>query len=301
MKPAKPKTAIALMLLATAAGSLGQAQPPLPSDTLPLTADADVPPNYVVEFLIFAYNDFNPVEEEFAPEAPHWPESLTDVRLTSMPETLPSGSADWYLDTLTAPADPAADYPAAAANPGSDAATTANAAVGAPVDEYGNTIGSTPAPVDEGHWYRMLAPDELELGRAFARLNALDAYTPLLHAGWSQATLYEDEAQPFELAWLGKLQPAGSIRLHRSRFLHLTLDVSLQDNYRYWQAPLAADASWPLAEFLRPLTYHIDIQRRVRSGELHFFDHPAFGVLVMIRPAPEIPDPAGSNPTGPAA
>jgi hypothetical protein len=142
--------------------------------------------------------------------------------------------------------------------------------------------------------------DELELGRARARLAALGAYTPLLHTGWSQATLLEDEARPFELAYLGRLQPAGSIRLHRSRFLHLTVDVSLQNDYRYAQNAPRMDSRWPLAELAGPVRYRIQAQRRVRSGELHFFDHPAFGILVVVRPAPADPTSDGNVPAGPA-
>ena len=44
--------------------------------------------------------------------------------------------------------------------------------------------------------------------------------------------------------------------------------------------------------------------RRTRSGELHYFDHPAFGLLVMVRPAPEEAEPTDgllTPPLGPAA
>jgi len=33
-----------------------------------------------------------------------------------------------------------------------------------------------------------------------------------------------------------------------------------------------------------PVVFQIDEQRRVRSGELHYFDHPGFGVLVQVTP-----------------
>ncbi len=300
----KPAVAATLILVSMLGAGLAQTQTRLFPDAISPDADNDAPPVYIVEFLIFAYNDFNPFEEEFPPEKPQWPDSLLDVRLTSTPERLPSGSAAWYLDSLGDPVDLSPEPEPDATGSAADAEIPTGATIGdqaAPVDEYGNTIASAPASVEDGRWYQMLEANELELGRALARLDTLDAYTPLLHAGWSQATMYEDEAQPFELAWLGKLRSAGSIRLHRSRFLHLTVDVRLQDNYRYLQAPLPANAEWPLAEFMRPPTYRIDIQRRVRSGELHFFDHPAFGILISVRPAPETPDAADDAASGPAA
>jgi len=148
----------------------------------------------------------------------------------------------------------------------------------------------------------MLEPDVLSLDRAFARLDNLDAYTPLIHTGWSQETLLEEEAQAFDLMLLGSLRPSGTIRLHRSRFLHLTLDLVLQDDYRYTFAPLAFDdPNWPLAEIVGPLRYRLDVQRRIRSEEVHFFDHPAFGVIITVRPQPEDPEADGETPVGPAA
>jgi len=45
-----------------------------------------------------------------------------------------------------------------------------------------------------------------------------------------------------------------------------------------------------LEEITLPPRYELHIQRRTRSGEVHFFDHPAFGVLVVVRPAPEEPE-----------
>ena len=37
---------------------------------------------------------------------------------------------------------------------------------------------------------------------------------------------------------------------------------------------------------LRP-RYAINTDRRARSGELHYIDHPAFGVIVLVTPEPE--------------
>jgi len=44
----------------------------------------------------------------------------------------------------------------------------------------------------------------------------------------------------------------------------------------------APDASAPPAR--TPVVFQIDEERRVRSGELHYFDHPGFGVLVQVTP-----------------
>lgn len=327
MKPTLSRAALAIPLLAAVLPAVLLAQLPSVFELEPGLAETDeeAPPIYEVEVLIFAYNAFNPLEEVFAPEPPRWPKSFTGTTIRSTPQTLQPGSADWMLESLTLPTDPldapglvapgydstpplapaTAPDPAATSPPADD---TFALAPGAPsssltdFDDSGNTFGEPPQVDEDGPWYTLLEPERFSLGRAFARLDTIDAYTPLIHTAWSQEALLEEEARAFDLALLGSLRPSGTIRLHRSRFLHLTLDLVLQDDYRYSFAPLAfGDPSWPLAEIVAPLRYRIDVQRRIRSEEVHFFDHPAFGVLITVRPQPEDPEAEGETPAGPAA
>ena len=327
MKLAPFRSVLALPLLLLGLSALSLAQMPTAFDLEPGLAETDeeAPPVFEVEVLIFAYNEFNPLEEEFPLEAPRSPKNFDGATIKSTPYTLQPGSADWMLESLTLPTDPIDE--SGTGYPGNGPETTVDAGIGlAPAgttraldgtlatdtgvlmpaagefDDFGNTFGPPPEAVDDGLWYTMLDAGELTLDRAFARLNSLDAYTPLVHAGWSQAALLEDEAQAFDLALLGSLRPTGTIRLHRSRFLHLTLDLVLQNDYRYTFAPVQFDdPHWPLAELRAPLRFRIDVQRRIRSDEIHFFDHPAFGVLISVRPQPEDPEGEGEMPAGPAA
>jgi hypothetical protein len=88
------------------------------------------------------------------------------------------------------------------------------------------------------------------------------------------------------LALLGTMNPRGTVRVHLSRFLHITLDLTLE------RPGSAADAGVPtqFGDGLNELTlaprYHLKATRSARSGELHYFDHPAFGVLVRVTPVP---------------
>jgi hypothetical protein len=124
-----------------------------------------------------------------------------------------------------------------------------------------------------------LLPAELELRSEYQRLSRDPAYAPLLHAGWVQAGLPEDQAPVFDLASLGTANPRGTVRLYLSRFLHVNLDLT-------YQAPAggAPVNSGDLDEFAIAPRYTLVNERNVRSGELHYFDHPAFGVLVKITP-----------------
>ena len=51
-----------------------------------------------------------------------------------------------------------------------------------------------------------------------------------------------------------------------------------------------------LSEFVLAPRYTLHADRQTRSGELHYFDHPAFGLLVLVTPLP--PDAAPLAPRG---
>ena len=147
---------------------------------------------------------------------------------------------------------------------------------------------STFAPADDSaatdateRGFRLLAAEELQLNAEYQKLERISAYTPLLHGGWVQAGLPEGETQPFDLALLGALNPRGSVRVYLARFLHVNLDLTYQGS-----GGAAAPASSELGELAFAPRFKLVTERNVRSGELHYFDHPAFGVLVKITPVP---------------
>jgi hypothetical protein len=127
--------------------------------------------------------------------------------------------------------------------------------------------------------FRPLSAAELQLRSEYQRLSRLPDYVPLLHAGWVQAALPEDQAPVFDLAMLGLSNPRGTVRVYLSRFLHVNLDVT-------YQAASPAAGNGELDEFTIAPRYTLLTERNVRSGELHYFDHPAFGVLLKITPLP---------------
>ncbi len=102
----------------------------------------------------------------------------------------------------------------------------------------------------------------------------------------------------------------GTIKLHLGRYLHLETDLL----YRSSQPPAAAPAVnntflLSIDEIKPPPTqFRMQQTRRLRSGELHYLDHPMFGMLILITPyelpmpEPEpIPEPAPASSTGVAA
>jgi hypothetical protein len=138
-------------------------------------------------------------------------------------------------------------------------------------------------PADDPFAFRLLPPDQLQLNTEYRKLTNSGAYRAILHAGWVQPGLPEDRAKPFDLTQLGVTNPRGTVRVYLSRFLHVNLDLSYQDG-----AVAGATTPEPVGNELREVTlaprYRLTTERQTRSGELHYFDHPAFGVLVRITP-----------------
>jgi hypothetical protein len=92
------------------------------------------------------------------------------------------------------------------------------------------------------------------------------AYRVLAHRLWRQSAYDRNSAVPYLLhttAGSSVREVDGSITLIRERYLHLAVDLTLA-------SPGAL--------------YRLDETRRIRSGELHYFDNPRFGVIARVTP-----------------
>jgi hypothetical protein len=240
-------------------------------------------PQFQVEVLIFTHRDFDPGEEQFALEDRRAPPRVEELRETSVfddPAFAPSGDGAAPLGAPVAPAATAPLGADATAPLAPDAAQLANA-----------------APPENEFTFRVLRPEELQLTSQYRVLNRLQAYHPLVHGGWVQLGLPDNEALPVDLGVLGVRNPVGTIRLSLTRFLHVKLDLSYVDARTAPIAPAPASAEDSLAELPLPTRYHLTAERTTRSGELHYFDHPAFGVLIKITPVkPDANAPGGTRP-----
>lgn len=134
---------------------------------------------------------------------------------------------------------------------------------------------------------RLLEPEQFTMGDIYSKLEKLDAYRPILHAGWTQSVAERDVTPPVRLRILGNvpLRLDGDFTLYLSRYLHLVVNlqldaVSLQPVQSY--AP-GATSLFDKPD-LRPtaVQYHINEDRIFKSGDLRYFDHPKFGVVVRI-------------------
>jgi len=326
--------ATAVLGLTLASGAFGQAPTGTPSTG---------PQLYRVEIIVFARPQGNSAEEDFAyiarreamtdesaseqirvfdfgpfvPDSPGDPDARDSrSRLLLGRGVLRSSEREADIERPESANDPANAGPAVseadAGDPGApdagdpDAPITAESDAGesdAIVDPFGGP-GNAAAPFR----FRLLSENELELVEVRRRLER--SYRPLVHGGWIQEGLPLQQARPFDLAYLGASTPSGTVRLHVSRFLHLTLDLDFRPSSVVAagtengalgpQAPSSFGGLTTLSELDVSRRYHLNAERRVRSGEIHHFDHPFFGVIAVVRPY-EPPTPPANRGVRPAA
>lgn len=91
--------------------------------------------------------------------------------------------------------------------------------------------------------------------------------TPLLHLAWQQPVGERDNG---DWIWIDAGPITGLVRIGLGRFLHIDTDLALRDG------------DGEDARVIRSIDH-----RRMRSAELHYLDHPAFGILVRVDPVEE--------------
>jgi hypothetical protein len=179
--------------------------------------------------------------------------------------------------------------------------------------------------------YLQLREDQYQLNDKFEQLQEAKGYDPLIHIAWRQPGLGPDdavavhihggvngtaaakeddegegaatEAPPAEavetpateeLADTGVEGPPapfidGTIKLIRKRFLHVEADF-------LYRAPYIDDPANRLTREQWPQAFRLTESRRMRSRELHYLDHPMFGILIIATPY-EPPEPPAEEAT----
>lgn len=111
--------------------------------------------------------------------------------------------------------------------------------------------------------FQTLGTDELRLQDVWQRLEEASEYRPVFHRAWLQPGHEKAEARPARIS-SDRGGVDGTVRLYRARYLHLEADLLL-----------TADGG----------RFRLKESRRMRSRELHYLDHPRFGLLVMVTPS----------------
>lgn len=137
--------------------------------------------------------------------------------------------------------------------------------------------------------YTILQTDQYRLLKEAKRLAKHPDYNVLLHTAWKQEGLDRPEAFAIPVDTHSAKQASyleGSIMLVMSRYLHIDADM------HYYkpgpdQAPSLTftDQQAPAAMTRSPMqSYPVMFDRRMRSREIHYIDHPMVGMIVLATP-----------------
>jgi hypothetical protein len=160
----------------------------------------------------------------------------------------------------------------------------------------GNKLSIAEIPLSRQIGLSLLEPAQYTMHDIYRKLRTLDAYKPILHTAWTQTTVEKELTPPIRLRMLGNapLRLDGYLTLYLSRYLHLVVDLALdaeqsvRSNSGNTVTPADADSQggtvYSDKPDLQPSTvrYRIFEDRIFKSGDLRYFDHPKFGVLVKV-------------------
>lgn len=107
---------------------------------------------------------------------------------------------------------------------------------------------------------------ETMLTQAVEQLAGDGRYRVLARKRWRQTAEAKSASAPVRIS-SANAELDGTLRFYLSRFLHVELNLVLQEGKGGNPAGQA---------------YALDEHRRVRPQEIHYFDHPKFGVLVRV-------------------
>jgi hypothetical protein len=119
-------------------------------------------------------------------------------------------------------------------------------------------------------------PTEAEpfFARAVKELGKDGHYRVLAHARWVQVADEKAASPPVRIRPLDKDSAGeleGQVQFYMSRFLHLGVNMTFRES-----------TGGAFGGEKQVLNYRIQDARRVRHQEIHYFDHPRFGVLVRV-------------------
>jgi hypothetical protein len=264
----QPHSTCALLALLTLASTPGMAQQQTVPNAVSLEAEVEEIREYSVELIIFEYVGTAAGSVEiFDPEALPDPDAEPDLsvtlpdRLTAKRQRVPTRSTrDPVRSRLI----------------------------------FGEPEELELIPTFEQAGFRRLPEEEFQLTNAYDQLVRLDAYRPIIHAGWTQPTVDQADTMPVELRRISDppLRLDGTFSLYLSRFLHLVVDLALEEQSaegtttdRPYEPTYGSDRGsyaygLPIDQ---PSTYfRIQEDRIMRNDEVRYFDHPKFGVIARV-------------------
>jgi hypothetical protein len=236
----------------------------------------EAPPYYQVELIVFETTALKGWTEEF------WPHQVPDIETEGSFPIQPN-------IMFMAPANQEEQTPAEVSEKTPE--ENSNVTVLPATITLDDPTEETPLPLENrNHAFLLSAsqPDLWLLNEEAEKLTPSKGYRILLHASWVQQALPEKSAQPlyFETEAKNEYSPVltGTVTLHKQRYAHINTTFNLE---RF--IPHKIRDKFARHEDLEPELlpdfwhFHLDQSRKIKPGQLHYIDHPLFGILAQIK------------------
>jgi hypothetical protein len=126
--------------------------------------------------------------------------------------------------------------------------------------------------------YARVKSEDRLLNGTYNKLQRNSNYQPLLYESWIQPARSNQVNKGVHLGVTGNYNEDllnGILKIQRGHYLHLIMDMEY--------AP-GQFTSTDKTAFSEPVIYHLKEKRRFRLNEVHYLDHPTFGIIVTIKP-----------------
>ncbi len=123
--------------------------------------------------------------------------------------------------------------------------------------------------------FQKLASSQKQLSGVFTALKVSRQYRPILHTAWQQPGMRGRNARRVRITAGDEFQTKvdGSVRIRSSQYLHVDVDLVYFINAF---ADLDANTE-TMSQFTRLIE-----TRKIKLNEMHYFDHPLFGVVLRV-------------------
>jgi len=136
---------------------------------------------------------------------------------------------------------------------------------------------------------KLVEPNQFNLLEEVSKMTTDRGYDVLAHFAWQQTLESNDIASPILIDPAIQTRRAdtspflGKVRIYQERFIHaeVYIEIDRQIPTRIRER-FATHQNIPIEWLLDSWRFKIDESRRVRYGQLHYLDHPIFGVLIQI-------------------
>jgi len=160
------------------------------------------------------------------------------------------------------------------------------------VPEYRNTIELV-TDASGSNAFKMLPPSRYKLGGVNKVLKLSSGYRPVYHVAWQQPELTRSRAKKVHIK-NSEAKINGTVNLRGGHLLHLDLDISYFVDLLTESVTSFTEENISVAgedveeigvdeEIIMSGTYaQMKETRRIKLNELHYFDHPLFGVIMRV-------------------